>query len=111
MIRITRGSAYINSARAYKIIINDIECGKIKINETKEFKVKNGSHTVRAKIDWCRSNEVHVEVNDSVVELEVGTSVTGWRILFVRLYITFLRNKYLFLREKETVHAPSEDAK
>ena len=111
MIRITRVRPYSDMMRAYKIFIDDVECGKIAIDETQEFEVANGNHTVCVKIDWCRSNELCVNVNDSVVELEVGTSVTGWRILFVRLYITLLRNKYLFLREKENVDAPSEDAK
>jgi len=87
--------------RPYKIFIDNIHCGDIMSDETKEFVVDNGSHTVCAKIDWCRSNELCVDINDSVVELEVGNSLIGWKFLFMSLYMSIWRDKYLFLKEKE----------
>jgi len=61
MIRITRGSAYKDMFRAYKIFIDGIYYGEIKQNEIKEFAVENGKHTICAKIDWCGSNELCVD--------------------------------------------------
>jgi len=110
MIRITRGTMWRDVLRGYKIHIDGVYCGEIQIGDTKEFEVENGNHVVCAKLDWCRSNELCVEVNDSVVELEVGSSLKGWRFLFVSFYTSIWKDKYLFLREKETVDTSSEDA-
>lgn len=100
MIRITRASQYADGARAYRIVIDGVERGKIKRGETKEFEVENGVHTVCAKMDWCGSPELCVEVNDSVVELVVGNALIGVKHLLSGLYMTVWRNKYLFLIEK-----------
>ena len=100
MVRITRKLQNVDMLRAYKIYIDGVYRGKIKFDETKEFKVEKGIHKVRAKIDWGGSNTLSVDVSDSVVELEVGNAVTGWKSLFLKYYITFGAHKYLFLREK-----------
>ena len=106
MIRITRGPAFRDALRAYRIFIDGVECGDIMRGETKEFVVDNGRHTVCAKIDWCRSNELCVDVNDSIVELEVGSSLKGWRIWIGELYASIWKNKYLYLKEKKS---PAKD--
>ena len=105
MIRITRKREWMNYFGHYEIFIDGKFRGLIGNNETHEFEVENGSHIVRAEIDWCRSNELHVHVNDSIVELDVGCSVRGWRILLVRLYVTIWRNKCLFLKEGDGILA------
>ena len=52
-----------------------------------------------AKIDWCSSNMLQVEVKEGAIyELEVGSNLTGWRILLVMIYITVLCSDYLYLR-------------
>ena len=113
MIRITRENKINDALRAYKIYIDGTYRGDIRKDETKEFEVENGSHEVVAKIDWCRSNELCVDVNNSIVELEVGNSkgtagiwfgalfgLVGWFIQIA--HVTFLRHKYLWLREVST---------
>ena len=112
MIRITRVPPYFDMLRSYKIYIDGVYRGKIKIDEMQEFEVDNGSHTVCAKIDWGRSNELLVNVNDSIVELEVGSAMAGrnlWKFLFWKLYVAFWAHKWLFLREKEAVDTLPED--
>ena len=104
MIRITRENSFADKLRAYKIFINDEYRGNINRNEIKEFPLYNGNHVVYAKIDWCRSNKLYVDVNDSIVELEVGPSLKGRKfwIPFIEIfYITFWRNNYLWIREKD----------
>ena len=100
MIRITRSSAFRDVAYSYRIFIDGVECGEILRGETKEFAVDNGHHIVCAKIDWCRSNELSVDVNDSIVELEVGSSLEGWGFLLMEYYLSFGKNKYLWLKKK-----------
>ena len=102
MIRITREFAFRDMIYPYKIYIDGVYCGDIYKEETKEFVVENGRHTVYAKLDrWCGSNELCVNVNDSIVELEVGNSLIGWRFLLFNLYVTIWRHKYLWLKERE----------
>ena len=100
MIRITRGAT---RGYRFKIFIDGVYRGKIKDNETVEFEVENGSHTVCAKADWRGSKTLSVRVKDSVVELEVGYAKQGWASKDPYndfLHEIFSRNEYLFLREK-----------
>ena len=108
MIRIMRGRTSFDRFKAYKIYIDGVYRGDIWNSETKEFEVENGSHVVRARVDWGGSNKAYVHVNSSIVELEVG-SVTdkawtkaAWMLAFpivVLLYATVLSQRYLWLKE------------
>lgn len=99
MIKISRDSSYCDRLRKYKVYIDDEYVGLINANETCEYNVKPGKHTVYAKIDWCRSNAISVEVGEEDTYIQVGASLVGWKILVIYLYITFLRNKYLWIKE------------
>ena len=90
----------------YEIFIDGKFRGLIKYNEPQEFEVENGDYVVRAEIDWCSSNELCVHVNDSIVELEVGNSMAGWRVVFWQLYISIWKDKYLWLK----VRGPETEA-
>ena len=73
MIRIVREN--LNNSQlstAYKIFIDGVCHGKIKMDETKEFEVERGWHTVWIKSGWWRSNKLRMNVSDSIVELEIG---------------------------------------
>jgi len=111
MIRIARVKPYSELLRYYKIYIDGIYRGKIGVGETQEFDVENGNHMICAKLDWTRSNELCVNVDNSIVDVEVGSSVVGWRLLLWRLYATVWRKKALWLRMKEDVDVPSKGAK
>ena len=102
MIRITRNSPSDVMRRAYRIYIDGVYRGKIKRKETKEFEVENGSYEIRAKIDWCGSNTLRVDVNDSIVDVEVGNSfIVGEGQTFVNLaHITISKDEALWLRLK-----------
>jgi len=47
-----------DSARAYKVLLDDIEVGQIEEGEDKEFHVDPGAHRLRLKIDWAASREL-----------------------------------------------------
>ena len=102
MIRVTRGKAWSDKLRAYKIFIDDDYCGDINENETKEFPVETGSHTIYAKIDWCSSNKLNVIVSDSPLELEVGPTLAGkkfWIPFYQHLTLTLWRKNYLWIKD------------
>ena len=104
MIRVTRASAYVDRARAYKIYADDIYLGDIKQNETKEFYIEKGHYSLCAKIDWCRSNKLDIVVSDSVLDIEVGPSLRGatfWIPFIELVYITLKKNEYLWIKEKD----------
>lgn len=57
---ITRPKEWINKYRRYKIFLDGNSLGEIKNDEILEFELPNGQHTIKAKIDWCSSNEMTV---------------------------------------------------
>ena len=103
MIRIKREYSYTDSARAYKIFIDGTLYGKIRANETKIFEVEKGRHSVIAKIDWGSSNLLYINVADSIVDLEVGTNLTGIKSLFSLVYAILFPEKWILLREIECI--------
>ena len=99
MIRISRQTRYPDSLRSYKIYIDDIYCGDIKDGEIKELDIENGEHSIYLKIDWCRSKKLNFIVNSNeLLEFYCGNSMHGLKWLLVFVYITFLKNCYLFIK-------------
>jgi hypothetical protein len=101
MIKINRKTEYADSQRSYKVILDNNCLGHINGGEIKNFEVTQGNHTAYLKIDWCRSNKVDFYVlENAVIEFDCGNSMSGWRLLFGFIYITFLKNKYLWIKIK-----------
>lgn len=72
-IRIKRSNEYINALRVFEVLVDGVLVGSIRNGETKEFPVAAGRHAVMAKIDWCTSSVVLVDVHeDETVDLRVG---------------------------------------
>ena len=104
MIKINRSTSYADKIRAYKIILDNECLGEIKRKETREFEVTEGKHTIYLKIDWCKSNKIEFYASsDEVIEFDCGISISGWRTLLSFIYITFLKNKYLWIKMKNKV--------
>lgn len=104
ILKVSRQDEFRDTIRSYKIILDDIYCEDIKSGETKDLEVTPGNHTIYLKIDWCRSNKIDFYVsNNEIIEFECGNSMSGWKILFALIYITFLKNKYLWIKIKNKV--------
>ena len=102
MIKINRLKGYADKVRKYKVIVDDKQIGTIKESETKCFDLSEGEHTIYLKIDWCRSNKIKFSINkDEIIEFDCDNSIRGWRIFLNLLYITFLKNKYLWIKIKD----------
>ncbi|MBU3113650.1 hypothetical protein [Clostridium lacusfryxellense] len=100
MIRISRQTTYFDSFRSYKIYIDEIYCGDIKDGEIKELDIENGEHSIYLKIDWYRSKKSNFTVNSNeLLEFYCGNSINGLKRLLIFIYITFLKNRYLFLNQ------------
>jgi hypothetical protein len=95
-----RPTQYADWFRSYQLFVDGHPVGKIGAGSNFEIKVPAGRHEIVAKIDWCKSNFLHLEVQDGAIwHLEVGSNVTGWRLLLALLYITIMTTEYLYLRE------------
>ncbi len=75
-IIVQRHNEYVNSNRSYRIFIDGVEAGKIGNGETKNYAVAAGSHKVMAKIDWCGSEEIEVDVKEGE---SVTVALSGFR--------------------------------
>ena len=98
-IKIKRTSEYLNRLRDYKIFIDELQVGTIANGETKEYTTSEGQHTITAKIDWCSSPDITININEnSRKNLQVGGFKNGnWIILIglVLIVIGFILNLYL----------------
>ena len=72
-INIQRTSEYNNRIRNYQIYIDNKKVGTIENGETKDFEIEEGKHIIEAKIDWCGSPKVAVDIkNGETKNLNVG---------------------------------------
>ncbi len=100
-LRITRVTSYPERFRSYVITINGQIAGRIKANESKEVSVPSGTHEIVVKMDWMKSNHLFVTISDGeVLELECGSTNTGWRIPLSMFWGIIMPHKYFWLRKK-----------
>lgn len=97
-ITVKRISAYSNKLRTIQLVLDDQVIEEIKDGETKIISVKPGKHIFKAKIDWCKSNEIEFNINEGEYK---EFSLKGTSPLLVLYYITFGRNKYLKLETQK----------
>lgn len=101
MIKIKRDSGYADRIRAYKVILDEKVIGEIKNGQEVTLEVPKGNHQLYLKIDWCRSNTVNFDANDSAIKFECGSNLRGLKILLVMFYIIFFRDQYLWLKKSQ----------
>jgi hypothetical protein len=90
-----------NRSRNYRILVDGVEVASLENRESTTARVAPGRHKVVAKIDWCKSRPVEVEVRSGEqVQLQVGCYVRFpyvWRIILFPIYL-ILPGWYLFIR-------------
>lgn len=110
MLKLVREDKFRDRLRSYKIILDDTYCDDINTGEVRNLELTPGKHTIYLKIDWCRSNKIDFYVSDNeLIEFECGNSMKSWRILFAFIYITFLKNKYLWIKIKKEVNSTHDN--
>ncbi|TDS60203.1 hypothetical protein C8P70_10960 [Myroides indicus] len=99
-LTIKRQNTYPDLLRNYQVIINNKIVGQVANNSIVEFDNIPYNATVQLKIDWCYSNIVQLnQLNENNVILLATPSCTGFKFIFFYLfYITFLRKKYIVLK-------------
>jgi hypothetical protein len=51
-----------NAGRRYKIYVDGVKVAAVRVGKTIEIPVTPGEHRVKAKLDWCSSPEVVINV-------------------------------------------------
>ena len=99
-ITLSRATTIADSARNYKVLIDNRDVGKIETGKTIEIPMAPGNHTIVLKIDWCGSNRIPFSINPGEnLQFECGSSLTGWKIFVKILYVLFMPNEYLWIRK------------
>lgn len=101
ILNIERENSKFDQYRNYKIILDGKPLGKLSSNEIKSFEIDSGSHNIYVKIDWCRSNKIEFNSNNSSINLKCGSFANSTQkgLLFF-IYTTIFRHKYLWLKYK-----------
>lgn len=113
ILTIQRPKTYVDLIRNYQIFVDGARVDEIAAGSALELALPPGHHEVFAKIDWCRSNPLEVELReDRECVLEVGPNVGPFGVLRGLLYVTLFRSKYLYLRKLssggDSTHRSSE---
>jgi hypothetical protein len=97
-IVIHRTSQYANKVRSIGIYINGQKAGTIDDGEVKEFAVSPGSSEIRAKIDWCRTRPLTLDIREGQsIDLELGSPLKGMNVLLAIVYV-FRINDWIYLK-------------
>jgi hypothetical protein len=101
VIVVERTTQYVNAVRAIDIFVDGRKVGFVKDGERKEFGVKAGEVRVQAKIDWCATVPVKVELGEGEgAEFELGSPLAGWRVMLALFYVLLNPRGYLYLRRR-----------
>ena len=69
--------------RAYRILIDGTEAGRVRRGATWKLAVPPGSHRMRLAIDWGRSREAGFDVRPGeTARFRCGPSAGSWRIVY-----------------------------
>ena len=90
-IRLKRTSEYNNRMGDIKIFIDGQQVGTIANGETKDFPSTVGQHNLTAKIDWCSSPDISIELKENQTKnLKVGGFKNGQLLLPIGLGLIVL---------------------
>jgi len=99
-IEITRVKQYANKLRAIGIYVNGNKIDTIDDGETKKIKLDPGDNEVYVKIDWCKTKPLKINTEENkTTKLELGSNLSGWKLLLSIYYIIFNTSEYLYLKE------------
>jgi hypothetical protein len=86
------------------VLIDGIEWATVGRGQTTRILFPSGRHRVEAKVDWRHSNPVELDAQPGAsYRMEVGSNVTGWRLLIGLAYVTIWRYRCLYLKQRAKV--------
>ena len=100
-IEITRVKQDVLKAKAIGIYINNKKVDTIKDGETKNIELDSEDNEMYVKIDWCKTKPLKIITQENeTAKFELGSNLSGWKLLLSIYYIIFNTSEYLYLRRK-----------
>jgi len=96
-ININRPKAYSNMMRSIKILIDGKEMDSVNNGQSKSLALDPGEYKLKAKIDWCGSQELSFTLTEGESRNFTIRSVNPFLGFF---YIIFDHNNFLKLKEE-----------
>jgi hypothetical protein len=88
---------WMDRNRVYKVVVDGETSGEIWPNQLGTYSVTPGEHRVQVRIDFMKSNEMSVSLDDGqTLELTCSGRGSAWAFL----HTVFRRNAYLSLQSK-----------
>jgi hypothetical protein len=98
VLRIRRSTGQIDRYRAYQIILNDRNVGKVKNDEIVELNISSSRHELYLKIDWCESDAIQFNIAEGdTVEFRTWNDLHGPTLVIGLFYSIFQRGWYMKL--------------
>ena len=98
-LTVSRDSGYADRIRKYRVLVDGTEVGQVGDGESLTHEVQPGSHTVQAKIDWCGSRVLDIEVPESGSSVNLRSASRGWLVFAVIFFVVFYWNGYVVIEE------------
>jgi hypothetical protein len=99
VLKIGRSSQWVNRLRKIKILVDGTPAGAVAHGETLELSLPAGTHQVSAKLDWCRTDPLSVDIpRNGIVDLELGCNAKPTQSLRALYLVLFASRDYLYLR-------------
>ena len=92
---IKRTSEWNNRMRGIVIFLDGKKIGVIRNGELKEFEIEPGEHNIKAKIDWCGSEKLLINLADNEVKkielsgFKLGKYMMPVALIICIIYFTF----------------------
>jgi len=95
-----RKKKWVDSFRAYKIILNGNNVGILFASQSISVPVEPGHHSLKMNIDWCGSEEINFSIGSGeeiTFECESGLSIL--KVLLIPYYLIFRPNNWILLKQ------------
>ena len=89
---LTRKGTMINRRQQFKVLIDGVEAGKIKNDDTEEFALATGTHTIQCKVNWMSSQVETFQLHENG---NTYLSVSSGMKFIVPLYIMMLAGLFI----------------
>jgi hypothetical protein len=88
-LKISSKRELLNILRSYKVYVDGKLVGKVQNGKIQNFELEPGSHKVYAKLDFFKSNEIEILINENEVT-EINLKGSDFIIGAVTFYIIVL---------------------
>jgi hypothetical protein len=106
-LTVSRDSGYTDHFRAYAVVVDGRKIGKLRNGETREFSIEPGSHTIRAKIDWCGSHtQQFTAAEGEPLFFRIKSNLRGTDLAKIFRYVIFENDSYLNIEQLPGPEAP-----